>query len=232
MKTFLLIMLGLHIAAGTLALLAGPVAMVAAKGHKLHRQSGRIYFYGMTGVFLSAVVMAVLKSLSFLLMVAFFSYFLVLTGQRALSLKKLHAGQRYAPIDWVIYGVSGLFGLGLLVSGTWVLLSGNGFGTVSVVFGFLMSLLVYRGIRRASNPPADPRHWLYAHLIGMGAGYISTATAFIVVNATMVPLTYRWLLPTVLGFPIIITTVVRLKRKYHEADQAREARLNALSQPI
>ena len=223
MKTFALVLLILHISAGTLSLLAGPVAMIAAKGRLLHRRAGRLYFYGMTGVFISAVALSLIKSLSFLFLVAFFSYFLVLTGQRALSLKKLHLGQKAQPVDWVIYAVAGLFGLALLGWGTLLLTQGNSFGSVSIVFGLILSLLVYRGVRKLTNPPSDPRHWLYSHLIGMGAGYVSTVTAFGVVNLTFVPMTFRWLLPTLIGLPLILTTVIRLKRKYRQADEAKQA---------
>ena len=47
-ETFLSIMLVIHIAGGTIALLSGLVAMLTEKGSKLHRLAGKIYFGGMT----------------------------------------------------------------------------------------------------------------------------------------------------------------------------------------
>lgn len=73
----LFIALILHIAAGTVALISGLVAMLATKGNRIHRLAGKVYFGGMTTIFVTALVMAIGRQLDFLLMVAFFSYYIV-----------------------------------------------------------------------------------------------------------------------------------------------------------
>ena len=44
-----------HLLAGGLGLLAGAVALSAAKGAKLHRQSGRLFVYAMVTMSLTGV---------------------------------------------------------------------------------------------------------------------------------------------------------------------------------
>lgn len=61
-------MLFMHIAGGTVALVSGLVAMLTEKGGKAHRLAGKIYFGGMTAVFVGAVIVAIGHRKDFLLM--------------------------------------------------------------------------------------------------------------------------------------------------------------------
>lgn len=57
MKSVLLV----HIAGGSLALLAGFVALYAAKGAAWHRKSGMLFVYSMVAMAISATAMAALE---------------------------------------------------------------------------------------------------------------------------------------------------------------------------
>jgi len=48
----------IHIAAGTLALVLAPLAMLTVKGGRAHRRWGKIYFWSMAVVAATAVVIA------------------------------------------------------------------------------------------------------------------------------------------------------------------------------
>ena len=54
------ILLFLHIAAGSIALLAALVALVAAKGRRYHILLGRVYAIAMTVIFLTSLLLAIL----------------------------------------------------------------------------------------------------------------------------------------------------------------------------
>jgi uncharacterized membrane protein len=54
--------LPLHIAAGSVAIVAGFVAIVALKGAKLHRKSGMVFVYAMVILSLTGAVIAALKT--------------------------------------------------------------------------------------------------------------------------------------------------------------------------
>ena len=76
------ILLVLHIAAGSIALLAAVLALVTAKGGTNHVRVGRVYALGMTVIFLTALPLAMLGANIFLLLIAVFSFYLVFAGWR------------------------------------------------------------------------------------------------------------------------------------------------------
>jgi hypothetical protein len=55
--------LGVHIAAGTLAILAGYIAIFAAKGAVLHRRSGMVFVYAMIVMGMTATVVAIIRDI-------------------------------------------------------------------------------------------------------------------------------------------------------------------------
>ena len=131
------VILILHIAAGFTALVTGGLASFTRKGGKSHRASGKWYFRAMTGVFITAIALAILKSLAFLFMVGFFSYYFVVRGYRQLYLKGLGRTQQAAPIDWVITGVALVFGIGLVSWAVYQFINGISFWPVPMAFGII-----------------------------------------------------------------------------------------------
>src|SRR5437867_5998098 len=86
-----------HIAAGMLALFVAPGAMITVKGGRAHRRWGKIYFWAMATVALTAVLLAVWRPNYFLLMVAMFSFYLAFSGYRARS--EEHTSELQSPYD-------------------------------------------------------------------------------------------------------------------------------------
>ncbi len=217
MKTeiFLSIMLMLHIAGGTIALLSGLVAMLTLKGGNNHRLAGKIYFWGMTAVFLGAVAVAIGHNNEFLLMVGFFSYYMTVRGYRILSLKGLHQGQQASLIDWLIISVSGVFVLILLSWGVLGMLKGQGMAIVAFVFGTIGSSFLFSDIRKFVKPPSEKMHWWYGHISSMGGSYISAVTAFVVVNIQLPQFQWvLWILPAIIGSIIIGRTIRKYKMRF------------------
>src|SRR5271170_5667680 len=107
--------LGLHILGGAVALIIAPLAMVTVKGGLWHRRWGKIYFWAMAGVALTAAVMCWLRSGLFLFLIAIFSFYLALTGYRVLGRKKPEDKPR--PLDWGIAMAMVLAGGGLILLG-------------------------------------------------------------------------------------------------------------------
>jgi hypothetical protein len=56
MDTFVRFMLGIHILAGTIALLVAPIALLTVKGGPTHRRWGKVYFWAMAVVAVTALV--------------------------------------------------------------------------------------------------------------------------------------------------------------------------------
>lgn len=206
-----------HILSGFTALVTGGLASFTRKGGKAHRLSGRWYFWAMTGVFITAIVISILKSLPFLFMIGFFSYYFVVRGYRQLFLKGLGRTQTAAPIDWFITAVALLFGIGLV---TWAVMqktAGNSFWPVPFVFGTVSGSFAVADIRLYRKGPAYKQHWLASHIVSMGAGYIATWTAFVVTNIKFMPPVLVWLAPSVIGSVLISMSV----RRYVKAKTPR-----------
>jgi uncharacterized membrane protein len=204
-----------HIAGGTTALLTGLGAMLTKKGGSAHRTFGKVYFWAMTAVFAGALILAVGHNKPFLLMVAFFSYFMTVRGYRMLYRKTLSSEVKAAGIDWGVTIVSGLFMICLIAWGFYQALQGVGMGMVGIVFGTLGSTFVVKDLRSFIKPPSEKMHWWYGHIAGMGGSYISALTAFIVVNIQIAQ--YGWLLwitPPIVGAMLIGSTIRRYKAQY------------------
>lgn len=203
----------LHIVAGSLALLAGPVAMFNQNGGQTHRISGKIYFWSMVFIFASSIIMSLAKNNLFLFMIGIFSFYLVITAYRALHLKNLHKGQKAELFDWAVLWLSALAGTGLAVFGLYVVfMLKNSFGLVALVFGAVMLQGVKTDYRRFTVPPKEKNHWLLKHITGMMGGYIATFTAFLVNNWQSDPPFISWLLPTLVISPFITLTLKKFKK--------------------
>ncbi len=193
--------------------------MLTKKGSKPHRLAGKIYFGGMTAVFMGAVIVAIGHHKDFLLMVGFFSYYLTVRGYRILSLKKLNQGQRPVPLDWLIISVSGVFIVALVGYGIWLLLKGNGMGIPAIVFGGIGSIFLISDVKNFIIPSKEKMHWWFTHIGSMGASYISATTAFVVVNIQLPQYGWvLWILPTIVGSILIAVTIRKYKVKFHGAD--------------
>lgn len=216
-------LLGVHITAGTIALLAGLIPMLGRKGGSRHVRAGRLYVYCMITVAVTAVLLCLFQPITlgrlFLTGVAVLSFYLSFSGWRA---ARRHSAVLPAP-DLLLGAVSALVGLVMVVAGIWL---------QAVLFAFFGGLIclfagldVWRGLRPMVATPAP---WLFLHFTRMGGSYISATTAFIVVNlGRWLPATapswvglVGWLAPTLLGSVLIACTVRYYKRKFQSANPA------------
>ena len=200
-----LILLVIHITAGSIALLTAFVALVTAKGGVIHIRAGRVYAIGMTVIFLTAVPLAALGANVFLLLIAFFSFYLVFAGWRFAR----NRGRRAQPVDWIAVAIMGLTGLGMWAYAVVLGLSGSGqwvtmlaFGSIAVALSVADGLFFIQG-RSANRRPAAYRR-IQRHLTNMMAGTIATVTAVMVVNVSLNPVWLPWLLPTIVITPLIV----------------------------
>ncbi len=222
MEELIQFLIYLHIAAGTVALITGPVSMANRKGGKQHRLTGKIFFAAMMVVSVTAVIVAAspAKSNSFLLIIGIFSAYLVTSGYRVLYLKDLAKGHKAPLLDWAISVVMAVFAIYFVYSGINTL---NSNGIVSVVFGSIALLLVVKDVRKYTKTHVDTNFWLYDHITRMIAGNIAAYTAFLVVNNTILPPVVAWLAPTVIGTGIIIYNLRKYKLKHKGSRAAKES---------
>jgi uncharacterized membrane protein len=200
-----------HIVNGTVALVIAPLAMMTVKGGRWHRRWGKIFFWAMAGVALSATIMCFIRTGMFLFLVAIFSFYFALTGYTALQRKT--PNDRPGLLDWCA-------SVAMLVAG--VVFFGTGAVDANLgaerwlrlVFGFFALLLSATDIRRYFKPSQSKRAWWFEHMGRFLGAYIATVTAFSVVNFQFLPSFLRWFWPTAIGVPLIIIWQSYYKRKF------------------
>lgn len=219
MKTFLSLALYLHIAAGFTALVTGLVPMFAQKGGKAHILWGRVYFWAMFVVALTALLRFQMQMrLIFLAAIAIFSFYNTFTGVRLIKRKD---SLKPSWIDYFATILAMMCGLAMFYFAFLGYQKGNNSSSILfLVFGlavFVMSLedlRVFMGkkVIDDAGKPVPARYWFQNHISRMGGSYIATVTAFLVVNnPPFIPGLVVWIAPGVIG-GIIIS---RVRASYH-----------------
>lgn len=228
MKTLVSSLLITHVAAGSLALLLGLVAMLAQKGSRLHNRTGLVYVWCMTYVALSAVLLFVVQPFTifrlFLTGVAVFSFYLSTTGYRAVVLKRAGLNLTTPPSfdRWLTYitllvsvGMMG-YGLQLITAGTSSFLA-----TLFTFFGGATFVFSGQDFWRFGKPTARMFPFFH-HIARMAGSYIAAFTAFLVNNnmrflptdaPEWIPLA-SWIAPSLIGGMMIGRTIAHYKKKF------------------
>jgi uncharacterized membrane protein len=215
METAIRLTLWVHILAGTVALIVAPIALMTVKGGPTHRRWGKVYFWAMGVVAMTAVVVAYWRTIPFLMLTAVFSFYMALSGYRVLYLKRPDLGQRPAALDWIAAGITLVASVTLVTRGiTKPTPRFQELSKVAIVFGFIGLTLSGFDVLRFLRPPADKRAWWYKHMANMIGSYIAAVTAFSVVNLHSLPTTVRWLWPTAIGTPLITIWITYYKRRF------------------
>ena len=188
-----------HILAGSVAVLGMLCALSTRKGGQWHKRGGRAYVYGMALSLLMATVVSIATENVFLGLIALFSAYLVYTGWRLVKVKDGVKSRFDHRLSLAMIVVS----IGMVAYGIYMLIQGSSLGVALIVFGFLSgspSLSDYKS--RDVWPKGKQR--ILLHLNRMGGACIATVTAVFVVNIQTNPAFIAWLLPSLVGAPLII----------------------------
>jgi hypothetical protein len=210
------VFLGVHVTAGASSFLLAPVALATAKGGKQHKRWGMVYLWSMGVVAATALPMALYRPVLFLALVAVFSFYLAFAGYRVTRLKTLARGGSATPIDWIAAVVTFVSSACLAGFGAFRPVWVQGFGIVSIVFGFIGMRAAAAEMWKFVRKPTEKMFWWYTHLGNMIGSYIAAWTAFSVVTLAQVlgNTWYVWLWPTIVGVPAIALTTAYYKRKF------------------
>jgi hypothetical protein len=210
MQTFLKLALYIHIFAGFTALVTGLVPMFSKKGGDAHILWGKVYYWAMFVVAVTAIIRFQMKlNLIFLSGIAVFSFYNTFTGVRLIRRKE---NPKPDFIDW--------FGCILMIICSFLMLyfsylaykNNSSFYTILfTIFGLFMcfmafeDLCVFMGKKEIdNNVPVPTRYWFQNHISRMGGSYLATVTAFLVVNnPPQIPGLVVWIAPGVIGGIII-----------------------------
>jgi hypothetical protein len=201
------ILLYTHIAAGSLSLVAGAMAVGSRKGGFTHRAAGKAFALAMTVTALAAIAISLaIRPSPFLLSIGFFTLFLVgsgwVWGMRQNPEIRFHRSKYMAG-----------FGLASAAYMFYTAFAGAGITVVLVAFGAVLALFAAKDLLRTVKP-ASP---IVLHGERMGGAYIAAVTALLVVNVPEdFPLNslWLWLGPTIIGSPLI---AIGLNRWQHRS---------------
>jgi hypothetical protein len=213
MDQLLKILVIIHVSAGAGALILGLIAFAFRKNTPKHKRIGIIYFYCMTVVFITAMIVSVAKSLLFLFLIGIFTYYSTIIAYRSLRLKNLHNGQKPYKIDWFIEIVAGITFLGMIALGILFLTQNNIGGIIPLIFGAFGLLSVKRNIRLFTKGPKQTLYWYKKHIGHMMGSYIGAFTAFLVNQAPHIPIhpTLLWFMPAMVIVPVIIMEIRKVR---------------------
>lgn len=213
MQTFLKFALYLHIFAGFTALVTGLVPMFSKKGSKTHTTWGKVYYWAMFIVAITALIRFQMKlNLIFLTGIAVFSFYNTFTGVRLIRRKD---NPKPEFIDWFGAILMVISSLGMLYFSYLAYQKDNIFYTILfAIFGLFMFVLSYEDLRVFSgnkqidnDVPLQTRYWFQNHISRMGGSYLATLTAFLVVNnPPFIPGLVVWIAPGVIGGFVIART--------------------------
>ena len=193
-------LLTIHIFCGFISLFSAFGAMFSSKGQVKHRKFGRIFFYSMTGIFITAIPISIIKNNLFLFLIALFSYYLAFSGWRYAKNRNGIPGK----VDVIVSGT--MLGISIIMVsiGAYTFNTDN-FRTITLlVFGFIGCGFSYSDLKSHRNHTATGIQRISNHLSAMLGATIATLTAFSVTNIHIHPQIILWLGPTILLTPFII----------------------------
>ena len=201
-------LLPIHITAGFIALATSFAALISAKGKKLHRIFGQLYFASMVVIFCTALPMALIKSNFFLFLIAIFSFYFAFQG---LAFAKNRTGKARR-IDWIGTIIMALLGLSMWALAAYDIFIGNTQAITLILFGIIAITLGGGDFYAYKHNVAVGKKRIARHLTNMMAGTIAVITAVLVVNVDIEPQWIWWILPTIIITPLIIWQNIKTLR--------------------
>jgi len=211
-----------HVIAGITSLLSGIIAgFFGRKGGKLHRQVGRVFFWSMFWVFVSAMlIISFVRFNAFLMVIAVFSFYMAFSGYRVLKIKRT---MKVEPIDWIAAIVTIIFGLIMLGLGINYLVNSDFssvLGYLCLFFGFFTAQTGwknYMAFRKLAE--AEKMWWWFAHMSSMSGSLIAAITAFLVQNGRIFGLPSEfgwalWVLPAIVGVPFVTYSARKYRARF------------------
>lgn len=206
---FFKLSLYIHILAGTVTLIAGPMAIFYNfKDVRKHRIVGKAFYFAMLVVAISAIIGFFRRPdqvfFQFLLGIALLVLAGIFRGVRSIFLMK---GARVSAFDWGYTILLGLNAVFMLSMSAWHFSAGTmiAFPILFGVFGTLSAIDTWVNWKSFRKTAALHRlDWMRLHLGTMLGAFTASTTAFTVNAAHFLPWWAQWFGPTLLLVPLQI----------------------------
>lgn len=192
----------IHVVAGIISLFSGVAALFLSIRPRWHRVMGKVFFYAMSLVFITAVWLAITSNLQFLFVIAILSYYSTFHGIRSLRFFK---GSRPHYLDKLLALILGASGSFLLGRGIFygLEIGPKPIIILHVVFGMFMFWLSHNSWKDLNRLSSSDYRWFNSHRANMSGALIATFTAFSTTALTFIPPLLAWLGPAIILTPIL-----------------------------
>lgn len=213
MEQTIRILIYIHAFFGGIGLLTGIISLAVKKGSVNHRRSGIVFSYAMVISSLLSLFVARLPGHEnlFLFLIGIFTIYMVLAGNRALTLKS----KIKTAADWKDKAISGgmlIVSVIMLVIGVIGMVQNAGNSVLYLFFGAFGAFMTLKDFQTFKTFTQKKNAWLISHLGRMVGALIASVTAFLVAGLN-IPTVTIWMAPTIVGTAYIIYWNRKLKSK-------------------
>ena len=199
-------LIGFHILAGTIAMLAGAAAMVVRKGARWHRLTGDVFVVSMLGLSASGSLIGFARDQPLNGMMGVLTCYLVSTAW--LTARRRDGNTR--PIDWAVLIVPLAVAAGMTAYGLQAANSPtgsiDGFPAAGYfVFGFVALLLALGDVRMLLRGGVFGKHRIARHLLRMGLALFVAVASFFLGQQQVIPAELHN--PFVLYGPVLLVVI-------------------------
>lgn len=198
----------IHAGLGGLALIAGGLALFVKKGNKVHKKSGKVFFYSMLVSAAMAFIISILPNHEnpFLFSIGLFSIYFIISGYRSLRYKSENLNLK---LDKIISYLIILIGSVMIL---YPMILEQKLNIVLAVFGISGIIFGFRDLKNLKDVHGLKKKWLNLHLGKMTGGYIAAFSAFLVVN-NVLPGIWNWFAPSIVGSVFIAYWIKKLNKR-------------------
>ncbi len=211
MENLIKTLIYIHAFFGGLGLMAGIVSILVRKGGKVHKTWGKIFSVSMIISSVLSLIVACFPGHEnmFLFLIGIFTIYMVLAGNRALTLK-ISIKSKADLIDKSVSYIMLIIAFLMMILGIICLLKDNSLWKLYFFFGSIGLFMTYRDFKAFKQFKTDNKVAVVSHIGRMVGAFITSVTAFIVAGLSISNLVV-WLLPTILGIPYIIFWTRKMK---------------------
>jgi len=133
------------------SLIAAILVVISSKGQKLHVNAGRVFFWGVFTIFITAIPMSIMNSDIFLFLIAIFSFYLAFAGMR-FAINRTGIASSF--LDWFASVLMVLSGLSMWLLAIYYVINDISQYITLTIFGSLAIVLGYTDFRSYKNKHA------------------------------------------------------------------------------
>jgi len=209
----------IHAFFGGLGLITGMISISVKKGAINHKKAGKIFSFSMVISSLLSLFIARMPNHEnlFLFLIGIFTIYMVLSGNRALTLKsktKSKSDNIDKSISWAML----LTSIAMLIIGIIGMVQKIDNSILYVFFGCFGGFMTFKDFQTFRTFTENKNAWIKSHIGRMLGALIASVTAFMVAGLN-IGTTLVWITPTILGTIYIVYWTTKFKSASEESNK-------------